>query len=434
MPILVAGGGAAVLNRSTGVSLRASFPFTSPPCPSKTYQTPKPTVEAAPANTFAIVDNGNTQVVHLGSGVYSIEKIAGSSGVYDAGAVSSSGIADDFVVRLEEAGGTGSYLAGASDTPLADNDYPSIDYSWLLFQASFGWRVFTGPNPQTGYFAPQTYAWIWRTGTDVFWGRGATLADAKAAPDYTVAGSTGTFYFDSAFPFVGDKVNVTFYRPQELAGSTDLAFTAAGVVTGSGALAGPSALTFSTTGVLKGAAALGGASSLTFSPTATIRGAGPLSGASALTFSLAGALAGTGALRGAVTAAFTTAGTVQASGALSGATVLAFSTASILSGAGALAGVSSVAFTCSGTLAADGTLAGAVAVAFTAQGDLDAEAPASGAISGSASFAFILSGSLVAFEWFVRETRPALIPVADAAEPATATIVRQPRPPLADLG
>jgi hypothetical protein len=169
-------------------------------------------IAASPPNAIEIVNHNNTRVVHVGSGAYTIEKISGAVDTRDAGAVSSVGIDGDFVLRLKHVSTIDNlaWNAGMNSDPLTDDDYASIDFSWFYTPSSALWTVGESGAFPTGNFADATYAWIWRSGTSLNYGRGGDLATAKANPDRTVT-SSATLYFDSSIPSIGGQIEAQLY-------------------------------------------------------------------------------------------------------------------------------------------------------------------------------------------------------------------------------
>ncbi len=156
-----------------------------------------------------IVNHNNTTVTYQGDGVYRIAKTGGSSSSYDASAVSNVGVSGDFVLRLKPITDSGQFV-GLSASPLVD-DTTTIDFSWQLY-TGFGDRPYISGVAQTGFLTRNTYAWIWRSGTTVGWGRGPDLATAQASPDFTTT-SSATLYFDSTFADLTEVTEAYFYIP-----------------------------------------------------------------------------------------------------------------------------------------------------------------------------------------------------------------------------
>lgn len=332
---------------------------------------------------YGIVDNGNTTVTHLGGGIFTVEKTAGASAYGNASAVSSIGTTGDFVLRVNATALPGGMMVGMNSDPLTDNDYLSIDYTWNNPHPGLGTIYESGVNISSP--GGSANHWIWRVGTTLYYGRGADLATAQAAPDRTVAGATATLYFDSSFLSIGDKVEVELF---------DLTTTA---VTGSASLA------FAPSATISGQGALSGTVSLVLVPAGTVTGKGALTGSTTAVLSPSGTLTGKGALTGTSTLVLSPSGTITGKGAISGASALAFAPAGTLGGLGALSGSSALSFTADGLLDAGGNvdqITGSVTLAFSAAGNV----VGLGGLSGSASFAFLLlSGSLSTRLWNVVE-------------------------------
>lgn len=147
---------------------------------------------------FAIANRANTTVT--GTGPQTIQKTGGANSTYDSSAVSSVGIAGNFVLQLSDGGygANGSAVGGMNADPLTNDSFSGIDYFWL--SVGTGWQLQGG-----GGILPGAYAWIWRVGTALGMGRGATLATAQAAPDFTTTDSN-TLFFDSSFFNSNDRI------------------------------------------------------------------------------------------------------------------------------------------------------------------------------------------------------------------------------------
>lgn len=160
-------------------------------------------------NWQAVVDHTGTAVNYLGKGVHTIEKVAPGTGPYDAGAVSSAAVTGDFVLRLRHIAATSGYGAGVNSDPLSDDSYTSIDNLWIG-GASALWTIYESGGAIAGPFANNGYAWIWRVGSVLGYGRGPDLATAKASPDRLTT-STGPLYFDSTLSVQGDEFEALFF-------------------------------------------------------------------------------------------------------------------------------------------------------------------------------------------------------------------------------
>lgn len=168
-----------------------------------------PTVERLAVGGKAIVNNANTTVTHLGDSVYEIEKTSGVADTYDASAVSSAGVTGDFVLRLAPVAGSANYGGGVTSDPLANDSYDTVDRLALYVPSTPEWTIFENGVQVAGGLTPSTYFWIWRIGSSLNYGRGATLGAAQASPDRTVTDSS-TLYFDSSFRTVGNKIEAQF--------------------------------------------------------------------------------------------------------------------------------------------------------------------------------------------------------------------------------
>lgn len=166
-------------------------------------------IAQAPSNTYAIVNNTNTTVAHVGAGVYEIEKTAGTNGAFDADAVSSASASGDFVLRLTPLVITNE-LVGVNSDPTADSNYTSIDFA-VDFTGLTTFSIYESGVQISTLNAVSTYAWIWRTGTTLGYGSGATLAAAQASP-YRTTTSSAALYFDSSLNATGARVAALFYE------------------------------------------------------------------------------------------------------------------------------------------------------------------------------------------------------------------------------
>jgi hypothetical protein len=172
------------------------------------------------ADPVVIANNANTTVAALGDGGYSVEKTGGVNGAYDASAVSALGCAGDFILRIKNIA-TGEYMVGMNTDPTTDNNYTSIDY-WWAFYGGLYWQTNGGANGM----ASAPFAWIWRTGTNLYFGTGATFEDVLAAPNSVVADVVATLYFDSSLFATGAKFEAHLLIPkQPMASATIFART-----------------------------------------------------------------------------------------------------------------------------------------------------------------------------------------------------------------
>lgn len=162
----------------------------------------------------AISNVSGTTVTAIGGSLYTIEKTGGVTATYDAAAVSASGFSGNFSLQMRQTVGNSGPFIGVSANPTAANG-AIIDRSWQLFSTGTLWRMFESGTLQGGSLAASAYAFIWRTGSTVGYGRGATLAAAQAAPDRTVT-DTSSLFLDCSLPNTSDKIEVLFSGTQNL--------------------------------------------------------------------------------------------------------------------------------------------------------------------------------------------------------------------------
>lgn len=159
-----------------------------------------------PQPAFPIANNVGTSVDFLGNDSWRITKVSGGVG-YNADAVGTVALTGDFTLRISPAvvyNGNG-WLAGFNSDPLTDSSYTSLDYA--LLSDNVNWYVFES-GAQLDTIAQNTFGWIWRSGTSLYYSSGATFAAASASPVRTVTGVSGTFYFDSSLSSDGTVVDV----------------------------------------------------------------------------------------------------------------------------------------------------------------------------------------------------------------------------------
>lgn len=174
-------------------------------------------------NYPVIANHNNTSVTNMGGNTYRIQKISGVSGAWDASATSAIGFSGDFSLRIDPNGGVNGKV-GVSINPNA-NDGFGLDFGWAWFGS---WQGYQASGAVTGGL-PGATAWLWRTDTTLSLGRGASLAEAQAAPDYSWtpdinAAADDILYFDSSFNTIGDRLDVQF------SGITYITLTAAALV------------------------------------------------------------------------------------------------------------------------------------------------------------------------------------------------------------
>lgn len=268
----------------------------------------------------SIVDSGvnnNTTITYLGNGRYRAKKTGGSNATYgDAGAVSVSALSDGFICRLTHIndGTSTQWAAGVThlDPTLSDSD----GIKFRFYMTGSIWYIYIdGGQIGGGHAEPDAHGWMWRYpgDTKIYWGFGATFAEAEASPAHYVDASVyfeadDPMYFDSALYGTNEEFEVKFY---------DFAYDPI-TVTGS-----PSLDPFTSSGIIKTYIEGVGAGSLnSFVSTGDIKVRVKLSGAPSLS-----AFTGTGAIQGvqSITAtgspvldSFTTTGTIQSRIKLSG--------------------------------------------------------------------------------------------------------------------
>jgi hypothetical protein len=257
-----------VVQQSTPPALSVKYPTSS--------LLPRLAQADLPAGTYLIVNHNNTQVLASGGGVFTVEKISGAVDTRDAGAVSQIGLTGDFVLRLKHLSTIDNlaWNAGMNSDPLTDDDYASIDFSWFYTPSSALWTVGESGAFPTANFADATYAWIWRVGTTLGYGRGADLATAQASPDRTVT-TSATLYFDSSIPSIGGQFEVL------LADLTTVAYSMTAAV-------GTFAYTGQAAGLLQGYDLTAGAGTFTYTGQAALLERGYDMVAAVGTFSYAG--------------------------------------------------------------------------------------------------------------------------------------------------
>lgn len=142
--------------------------------------------------------NANVTVTAQGNDFYRIQKTGGVNGNYDAAAYGPQAFTGDFTIQIKvPAVGTGVMFVAANSDPLTDNSYASLDYAYAYVTPNT-WVIYSGGSQLfSGLSSAPLYAWIWRISGTLYMGRGNTLAQAQAAPDYSVANSN-TMFLDSS--------------------------------------------------------------------------------------------------------------------------------------------------------------------------------------------------------------------------------------------
>lgn len=181
-----------------------------------------------------IVNHSNTTVTALGGGEYQIEKTGGVNAVQDAGAVSSTGLAGDFLltVRAMQTDKSVWVMTGTNPTASLGN----ADRTHMILFDNVGQaRVYTSSGLVAGPFgySAAQYWFIRRVGTTVTILSGATAAIDSASLVYTyVAASSATLFFDSSLFHSNTIIRASFTTTQL-------------VTAASGGAAGASTLTLS---------------------------------------------------------------------------------------------------------------------------------------------------------------------------------------------
>ncbi|MGA9581365.1 MAG: multicopper oxidase domain-containing protein [Allosphingosinicella sp.] len=187
-----------------GGDLEAPRPLTIPPAPA-------PEDLSAPIPMTALA---NVTVTPQDDGSYLIEK-TGGSGAYDASAVSSSGVAGEFALRITNGVGNATQLmAGISRNPSADPS--TMEYSVrLLPTGRFG--VLVNGAAEVGLPLVKGHVWLVRDSNGTITIRnGETLAGAAIV--YTAPQvETGTFFANSSIAPTGDKVIMRLQPVREAA-------------------------------------------------------------------------------------------------------------------------------------------------------------------------------------------------------------------------
>lgn len=174
-----------------------------------------------------------------------------------------------------------------------------------------------------------------------------------------------------------------------LVGSAAGVATAAGTLVGTGALAGASAGVATTSGVLTARGALAGTTAGVATAVGTLLGRGALVGSSAGTATVTGDLydASAAGLRGTAAGTSTVAGTLRGTGALAGSAAGVATVTGTLRGPGQVSGLTAGAATVTGTLLGRGRLVGFTAGTATAAGTISALASIVGTAAGVATVA-----------------------------------------------
>jgi hypothetical protein len=181
----------------------------------------------------------------------------------------------------------------------------------------------------------------------------------------------------------------------EIAGTSVLALSTSGALTGTAKVTGTSVVTLSTSGALTASALLTSTSSLTLGTSGALEATAKVGGASALVLTASGVLATTEETTGTSALTLSTAGTLAAIAKLTGTPVLTLSTSGALKMIGKLTGTSAVSLSTSGALEATAELSGASALTLATSGVLASGEEFTGTSSLALGASGMLTGTLV---------------------------------------
>lgn len=161
------------------------------------------------AEPLVIANQANTTVTSLGAGVYRAEKTAGAAATYDASAVSSTGIAGDFVLRIRALQTDKSMFIGIDAAPTVSNDHLTIDRS-INFNSAGEIRGYENGTLVAGPLSYTTadYFFLQRVGTAITMSRGTGPTIATATATWTFTADASTFFFDSSIADTNGAVEV----------------------------------------------------------------------------------------------------------------------------------------------------------------------------------------------------------------------------------
>lgn len=157
----------------------------------------------------AVVNRANTGVSALGGGVYRITKTGGFDDSFDAAAVSTAGIAGDFVMRAKRVGTTSRLMIGVSADTDEDTGYMGLDYA--LEYTGGVLEIFERGNYRAYNTLVDDFVWIDRVGTMLRYLCGPKRKGATVMR--TVTGVTAPLFFDSSLVTPGCAVDVRFDAP-----------------------------------------------------------------------------------------------------------------------------------------------------------------------------------------------------------------------------
>jgi hypothetical protein len=156
----------------------------------------------------AIVSAANCTVTAGGGGASIVTKSGGTSGAFDASAISAAGLDGPFVLRVKPPG-SGLCYVGVSANPTAGILPGSIDRSVQINAAV--WRAADAGFLKPGSYPLDTFVWMRRAGGVLDYLSGPTLAGAVLRRTITDPG--GTLFFDSVIATAGLTLEVTFDVP-----------------------------------------------------------------------------------------------------------------------------------------------------------------------------------------------------------------------------
>jgi RHS repeat-associated protein len=157
--------------------------------------------------TASIADRQWTVVTPLTGGSWQIHQSGGNSSGFWASADSSTPYAGDFTLSARALTGSPNGFFAMNSDPATDVGYTSLDYAAQIY---FDGRFYIEEsNNYRGSFPIDQKVWIWRRGTALYYGTGPDFATASTTGLVrTVAGATGTLYFDSSFASLGSDYEV----------------------------------------------------------------------------------------------------------------------------------------------------------------------------------------------------------------------------------
>jgi YD repeat-containing protein len=164
----------------------------------------------APGDVSVIQAGAGTTASLQTSGLTRIAKTSGTT-AFDADASSTMGASGDFALQIKPNQTNANLMVGVSQNPSSSTSNVSLQYAFYfqgfnVNSADSGNALLLSPS-----FAVGDTFWLVRTGTTINYYKGATLDAAIAAGSLrTVAGATGTFYFDCTVQSTGASFDVAF--------------------------------------------------------------------------------------------------------------------------------------------------------------------------------------------------------------------------------